>query len=399
MGKFVKINNFVLPILSGAIFILSGCKPKDAGDGNSKMTDVVGQEEVVEAKVSPVTGMRELPATSLAFCLDKLSVTWGELQDYFKLNGIFAKAALGPEVPGEFLLNGLDEVQQKKAKKSLKVLLRSQILLKKAKEDMGEVTDEERKAFGERWELTHKDRSFAEYLSQFPEKTKHRLQLNRGEMYLLLKYTDKLLENVEVPAGILAEQKQKARQMHSAFAIQEAQRKKDFEQLARRPEINTDEGFAALAKEFSEGVDADKGGVLDELLTRNELSEMNFDQPFTTQLGETSPLIETPTGFRFIRVLEVVAPEQKGGEERLKIAQIFLPKYELDGVPTEDEVEIMVTNYFKEKALSEKLEEFLEQSHFECPLFPELRQEWPTKKKLPENGADEGGTAASANPS
>ena len=399
MRRFVKFSNFVLPVLSGAIFILTGCKPQDTGDGNSEMADVVGQEEVVETKVSPTSGMQELQATSLAFRLDKLSVTWGELQDYFKLNGILAKMPLGPEVPGEFLLNGLDEAQQKNVKKSLKVLLRSQILLEKAKKEEADVTDEERKAFEERWDLTHKDRSFAEYLSQFPEKTKHRLQLNREEMYLLLKYTDKLLENVEVPAGILAEQKQKARQMHSAFDIQEAQRKKDFEQLATRPEINTDEGFAALAKEFSEGVDADKGGVLDELLTRKELSEMNFDQPFTAQLGETSPLIETPTGIRFIRVLEVLAPEQVGGEERLKIAQIFLPKYELDGVPTEEEVEVMVTNYFKEKALSEKLEEFLEQSHCECPLFPNLLQEWPVKKTMPKTEEPDGVPQTPANPS
>ena len=377
----------------------AGCKPQATEDTVTEKKDSVLVENDPEARVNAATGMAEMKATSLAFQLDDLAVTWGELQDFFGLNGAISGRGLTQEAPAEFLLNGLDESQQRHAKKALMVLLRSLVLREKARQAGAVVTEEERKSFEERWSKTHKDRSFAAYLSQFPEKSRHRLQLSREDMYLLLKYTDKLLENVEIPADVMAAQKQKSRQMYSAFAVQEAQRKKDFEQLANRPEINTDEGFAALAKEFSEGVDADNGGVLKELLTRKELSEMNFDQPFMTPLGETSPLIETPTGIRFIRVLEVIAPEQTGGEERLKIAQIFLPKYELEGVPTEEEVEIMVTNYFKEMALSEKLEEFLEQSHFECPLFPNLRQEWPTKKTLPENGAGEGGTAFSANPS
>ena len=113
---------------------------------------------------------------------------------------------------------------------------------------------------------------------------------------------------------------------------------------------------------------------------KKEIAECNFDQPFTTELGETSPMIETPTSLRYVRVLEVIPPEQSGGDEQLKVAQILFTKRELDGIPTEAEMEQKLKYNYQDSYLAQKLNELLDKYEFTCPLFPNIRDEWPVAK-------------------
>ena len=87
-------------------------------------------------------------------------------------------------------------------------------------------------------------------------------------------------------------------------------RREQVKALRQDPEITTAEGFAKCAKEYSEGVEGDKGGELDYDFTREELAD-NLDlKSFDWKVGETTPLLESSSSYRIMRVLRELPVEK-----------------------------------------------------------------------------------------
>jgi|Deesub1362B_J571_1020462.scaffolds.fasta_scaffold10155_2 parvulin-like peptidyl-prolyl isomerase len=81
-----------------------------------------------------------------------------------------------------------------------------------------------------------------------------------------------------------------------------------------REKILVGEDFAKLAREFSEGPNAEKGGDCG-YFQQGELMEELERVAFSIPVGEVSPIIETSVGFHLIRVLERTPGESTPLEE------------------------------------------------------------------------------------
>ncbi|MBQ2334792.1 MAG: peptidylprolyl isomerase, partial [Victivallales bacterium] len=105
--------------------------------------------------------------------------------------------------------------------------------------------------------------------------------------------------------------------------------------LAEDPEVKTDEGFAKNAKEVSEGTESARGGELDYDFDRDELAQALELQSFDWKVGETTPLLESSSSYRIMRVLRELPVEKEGDKPKIRVAQILIGK--LATQPTDDE--------------------------------------------------------------
>ena len=103
-------------------------------------------------------------------------------------------------------------------------------------------------------------------------------------------------------------------------------KRENLEGARQEAKINTDAGFADIAREISEGIEAKNGGKLDYDFLRFELAEINELKTFPYQVGETTPVLETSSCFRLMRVLRELPPKAGEQEPRYRCAQILVGK-------------------------------------------------------------------------
>ena len=104
------------------------------------------------------------------------------------------------------------------------------------------------------------------------------------------------------------------------------QRLEAMKTLAKDPKLQTEAGFKELAKEYSEGVEADWGGEIDYDFTREDLAEVNEVKEFNWKVGEVTPVLETASAFRIMRILRAIPPKTPGEPEKYRVAQILCGK-------------------------------------------------------------------------
>ena len=104
------------------------------------------------------------------------------------------------------------------------------------------------------------------------------------------------------------------------------QKRNAMNKLAQDPSLQTDEGFKKLAREYSEGVEAAWGGELRYDFTRKELAEVNEIKEFNWKAGEVTPVLETGSAMRIMRVLRNLPKETPQSPEKLRVAQILVGK-------------------------------------------------------------------------
>ena len=356
-----------------ALLLLAGCKKdKPAAESSPKAAPTTEEEANSAGKPANTrTGIVPLAPTDTALEMDGLALSQGEVLAILdKLHMLPPQnemiSAIVPKV------NGLTESQQKAARVGLYRLVRQQLLLREARSENLTITEYDRQAFAKHWEEQNPGRNFRQYLDSLPVTATTALSLARDDIFLLYKWGEKQLAEIDVTDEDVQRALNQIKQVEKAFGRQAEDERQAFAALADNADLYTDAGFAKLAREHSEGSEAGKGGVIDTPMTRAEIAAANFDQPFTVPVGETSALIETPTSLRFIRVLEEIEATMPGEPARLRIAQILYAKKELDNLPTEDQVRIDLKYQAQEKFVGEKLEGFGEKFHFSCPLFPDL---------------------------
>ena len=252
-----------------------------------------------------------LKPTSAVLRVGTMEVTWKELQPWFKQ--LQAKSQQTPQDVSQ-------EDMQKALRNHLVQLASRGLFLQEAKAMKLVVTEDDRKNYEAELAslLKARGQSKTEYMRSFSPVTSTLSRLTFDDTLLLIKldkyYLTSLNANIEK---------------------QNDARRDQVEALRKEPEITTAEGFAKLAKAYSEGVEGDNGGELNYDFTRQELAD-NLDlEKFEWTVGETTPLLETDSCYRIIRVLRDVPPAKEGEPPRLRIAQILFAKLATE--PTTDE--------------------------------------------------------------
>lgn len=141
--------------------------------------------------------------------------------------------------------------------------------------------------------------------------------------------------------------------------------------LLKDPESQTDAGFARLAREHSEGIEAKDGGLMDYAFLPSDLARVNHLECFDLKPGQTSGLLETPTAFRVIRVLAVVQPQKPGEPERLRAAQWLFRKFPEDEESSREEIRARVTLAKQQQAVADIGKALQHKYPVSCIFFPE----------------------------
>ncbi len=269
-----------------------------------------------------------LKPSSIVLQVGTMSAPWEELQPWIKQYQAKAQQSQQEVSPSDM---------QKALRTHLIQLATRGLFLQEAKALKLVVTDEDRKNYEA--ELTAllkaRDQDKAQYMQSFSPVVSTLSRLTFDDTLLLIK-----LDKFKFPSFELTDkEKQVARyyitSLNANIEKQNNIRREQVKALRQEPEITTAEGFAKCAKEYSEGVEGDKGGELDYDFTRQELAD-NLDlKSFDWKVGETTPMLESDSCYRIVRVLRDVPPAKEGAPARIRVAQIIFAKLATE--PTTDE--------------------------------------------------------------
>ncbi len=378
MMKKYLTSLFAATLSFALLGTLASCKQEPAPKAASFASEEAQEAPVSASDTLSAEGMASLRVDELALRLPEGDFTWGQIQEFLAdTTAIYQDAQKKGAGASAELTNGLDSRQQQQSRRAIRQLIRQRILLGEARK-AGTIPGQDAfKTLSLRWEKQSNARiSFEDFLKKFPLVAKSSLQMNRQDMLLLTSYLQQVLDQVEIPADMLEKNLVHLKELRKNLEEEEAQKLEDFKLIAQMDGFQSDEGFQLLARNFSEGTEADQGGVFETPMTRQEIQDCNWGQPFACQKGETSGLIETPTSYRYIRVLEVYPAARAGEAETLKVAQILLAKRELEGLPTEAEIKEKMQYHFQEEWAMKKIADILRSSNFACPLFPNILEGW-----------------------
>lgn len=234
-----------------------------------------------------------------------------------------------------------DKAQQleKQLKQYLKTFAQRGLFLLEANQQGITVTDAERLKYEAELEeglkkseakITKED-----VLASFAKGQSTLAKLSYEDTLKILKLDKIKFENLTVSDEEIAQYATVVQALNNSFKVRNEEKRKLAEDLLTREEIRTDEGFAELAKEFSDGKDAPDGGLLDYDFTREELAELNGLKEFNYQPGETTPVFDVGHGFRIMRVLKEVPPKEEGQPVKYRLAQMLFGKIQMQ--PTDAE--------------------------------------------------------------
>ena len=311
------------------------------------------------------------PAT-VVLKVGELSLTWKEMSPSLrsllaspnpKENGMREGKMMDPQKLAEEL--------RRRVQRMAKVGL----FLQEARARKIEVSEEERTRYLSemvaKLKQNGKGISKEKYLSSFRqtgESTMARLTLD--DTLRMVKMEEQMFGDVDLTEQEYRSYGKYLKAVNEAVDKENQSRKKQVETLLDDPLIKTDEGFAMLAKEYSEGKEGAKGGELDYDFTRQELAEVNELKSFDWQVGEVTPVLETELGFRIMRVLRVSVPAKDGQPEKYRIAQLLFAKLANEDGSREG-VKAKVLPLKKQKLLEDFAMELTKKYPVTCVLFPE----------------------------
>lgn len=142
-------------------------------------------------------------------------------------------------------------------------------------------------------------------------------------------------------------------ELEKAFLTEDDSAKKSEEQIKKAKEkLDEKESFADVAKEYSKGSTASKGGELGWFKKDQLISEIS-NVAFSLEKGKRSEVLESPLGFH---IVEVEDKKTENGQDLVRIRQIFTPKKTFAEFLTEEmkkmNFSILIKDYYwdKEKA-------------------------------------------------
>lgn len=311
--------------------------------------------------------MNELAPAEVAISLDNVPLTAAQLAAILPKN-LFTDT----QTPNAGESHTVIPSQPKPIRAFLQKMVGRALLRKEAMRLEISVTPEERARYTAEIESSLKKRNppieMKEYLKQYTDKPDGWFQFSFDDAMLVAKFNEQLFAPIKVTEQELAEAVEAYTQQNTRIKeINDFVRNKMLEVLDDAA-IETDKGFASLAKDNSEGREGSSGGTLGEF-PRSVVAKANGLDSFTLKKGEITGLLETPTAFRIIRVLEVLPPKKEGDEEWVKIAQIILRKLQLTNTDNIDTIKNKLLSYKQTTAVEKCVRELAAKADLKCPLF------------------------------
>ena len=162
------------------------------------------------------------------------------------------------------------------------------------------------------------------------------------------------------------------------------QRLEAMKTLAKNPKLQTEAGFKELAKEYSEGVESDWGGEIDYDFTREDLAEVNEIKEFSWKVGEVTPVLETASAFRIMRILRAIPPKTPGEPEKYRVAQILGGKVgDFEDLNDREGIRSRLTPEKQKAKIEEYTYQLSQQFNVKTPLFPDGLWQKPQPPQLP----------------
>lgn len=236
------------------------------------------------------------------------------------------------------------------------------------------LTEEQRKANDELLEQALRDNpkelSKDDVKKSFATNQSSLLVLTEEDAQRVVTLGNQLMANLSVSEEEITMQLRAGKAIREAMAKQNDVIRAYVRELLKEADSQTDEGFARIAREHSEGVEARNGGVLNYAFLPGELAETNHLERFDLKPGQTSGLLETPTAFRVMRVLATIPPNKDGEPERLRVAQWLFRKMPVDPENSRDEARAQILLAKQKKAVTNIGKALQEKYPVSCIFFP-----------------------------
>ena len=199
------------------------------------------------------------------------------------------------------------------------------------------VTEENKKDFEHELEqiLKLRKQDKDEYMRRFDVTVSRLSRMSLDDTLLVIKLDKEKFKDLALTDQEKAVCRQYLNTINNNVKRQNELHQQALAKLAEDPEVKTDEGFAKNAKEVSEGTESARGGELDYAFDRDELAQALELQSFDWKVGETTPLLESSSSYRIMRVLRELPVEKEGDKPKIRVAQILIGK--LATQPTDDE--------------------------------------------------------------
>lgn len=238
-----------------------------------------------------------------------------------------------------------------------------------------QVSDEQRKANDELLEqglrANHQGISTDDIKKAFAKGKSTLLTMTEEDAQRIVTYGNQFLADITVSDDEINQNLEASKAIRASLAKQNDVTRALVLALLENPDSQTDAGFALLAREHSEGIEAKKGGVLDYDFLPSDLAKVNHLDSFDLKPGQTSGLLETPTAFRVIRVLSAIPSKKDGEPERLRAAQWLFRKIPVDDETSRDEIHAKLLLAKQKQAVAD-IGQALQHKHpVSCVFFPD----------------------------
>ena len=263
--------------------------------------------------------MMFLKPESVVMKVGDMDVKWSEIQPWIRLQQQKAQRN-NQTLDSKDLLNKLRAYLIQLASRGL--------FLQEAKSLGLTVTEENKKDFEHELEqiLKLRKQDKAEYMRRFDVPVSRLVKLSFDDTLLVIKLDKEKFKDLELTEQEKAVCRQYLNTINNNVNKQNEQHRQSLAKLADDPEIKTDDGFAKNAKEISEGTESARGGELDYDFERDELAKALELPAFDWKVGETTPMLESSSCYRIMRVLREVPPEKEGDKPKIRVAQILIGK-------------------------------------------------------------------------
>ena len=312
-----------LPLLAGASLLVAEPAPQPAAKQDGAQAATPKREPEEQNNVLETLAL--LSPSAVILEVGELKLTKRDVQPLLRqLARRKLKSPQGETSPTEI------RQTNKRLREHLERAAQRGLFLLEARAQQLQVTEEERTRYEAELEAalkaSGKGITKKQFLQSFAKGDSTLAQLNYHDTLLLQKLGAQRQATLTVTEAEMKQMTAYLAAVNETMKRHNDSKRQNLEGARKEAKISTDAGFADITREISEGVEAKNGGELDYDFLRSELAEVNELKEFPYQVGETTPVLETSSCFRIMRVLRELPPKTGEQEPRYRCAQILAGK-------------------------------------------------------------------------